>query len=96
MSATATNGPAKVAAIPPSPEVIDAILKWSVEERRDLAILLEDSIREGFKSLAEGEKSQRDLIHSRIAQLVSGEVESRDADEFLRELEARYTKEPVK
>jgi hypothetical protein len=94
-ASTVANGAAKAVSVPPSPEVVDAILKWSVEDRRDLAILLQDSIREGFTSLAEGEKCQKDLIHSRIAQLVSGEVESRDAEDYLNELEARYQKEPA-
>lgn len=87
MSATtATNGPAKVLAVPPSPEVIDAILKWSVEDRRDLATLLADSIRNEFTSLEEAQQSQKELIHDRIAELVNG-AETHDISELFAALD---------
>jgi len=67
-ASTVANG----AAIHPSPEVVEAILKWSLEDRRDLAMLLQDSVREGFTSLSEAEVGQRNLIQNRLDELMSG------------------------
>ena len=89
MSATpAVNGSVKVASFPPSPDVVNAILKWSVEDRRDLALLLTDSIREGFASLAEAEESQKDLIQSRLDELVNG-AELVETEEVFAEVRRR-------
>ena len=72
-----------------STELVDRLLKLPEETRLDLANLLLDSVREGFTSLAEAEKRDKEMIRSRIDQLVKGEVELLDADEVFRRIDAR-------
>lgn len=88
MSTDTTAAPAA----PPadrSTELVDRLLKLPAETRLDLANLLLDSVREGFTSLAEAEQRDKELIRSRIDQLVKGEVELLDADEVVRRMRAR-------
>ena len=83
------NGKAVAASIQPSPELVNAILKWSVSDRRDLAFLLIDSVREGFTSLEEAEEKQKNLIHDRIEQLKSGEAELVEPEDVFSEMRRR-------
>jgi hypothetical protein len=73
-----------------STELVNKLLKLPDEVKLDLARLLMDSVREGFTSLEEGEKKQKELIHSRVEQLVSGQVETRDWRESLADIEKRF------
>src|SRR4051812_16462979 len=76
-----------------STELVDRLLKLPDDVKLDLARLLTDSVREGFASLEEGQKKQKELIRSRLDQLVKGEVELLDADDVVAELEQRYRQE---
>ena len=73
-----------------SVELIDRLLKLPEHVRLDLAHLLLDSVREGFNSLAEAEKRDKEMIRMRIGQIVRGEVPLLDAEEVLADLEQRY------
>jgi hypothetical protein len=84
-----TNGIATAAEIHPSPEVVNAILKWSEEDRRDLAMLLMDSIRRGFTSLEEAEAQDRNLIRERLELLTSGKAKLIDANEMFAAIDRR-------
>jgi predicted ATPase len=84
-----TETPAAPPAADRSTELVDRLLKLPAETRLDLANLLLDSVRQGFTSLAEAEKRDREMIRSRIDQLVKGEVELLDADEVFRRIDAR-------
>ncbi|MFO0806462.1 MAG: hypothetical protein U0791_25435 [Gemmataceae bacterium] len=55
--------------LPPTAEVVEAILKWSERDRRDLAMLLIESVDRG---LTEAEVAQKQLIQSRLDELVNG------------------------
>lgn len=72
-----------------SAELVDRLLRLPDDVKLDLARLLTDSVREGFTSLAEGEKKQKELIRSRLEQLVSGEVEVLDSQQVLANMQAR-------
>ena len=75
-----------------STELVNRLLKLPDEVKLDLARLLTDSVREGFNSLEESEKKQKELIRSRLDQLVSGKVELLDADDMVAELEQRLVR----
>jgi hypothetical protein len=74
----------------PSPAVVNALLKWSAEDRERLAELLLDSVREGFTSLEEVEQRDKDMIRQRLDDLANGRVELRDAKESLDAIEKRF------
>jgi hypothetical protein len=76
-----------------SVELVNKLLKLPEQTRIDLAQLLLDSVRQGFTSLEEAEKRDKDLIKSRIDQLVKGEVQLLDANEVVTNLKRRYSKE---
>lgn len=63
-------------------DLLDRAMQLHTASRGKLGQLLLASVTEA--------NAARDLIHSRIAQLVGGEVELRDADELIEELERRY------
>jgi hypothetical protein len=85
---TQANGPA-VDAPERSVGLIDRLLKLPEEVRLDLARLLTDSVREGFTSLAEAEQRDKDLIRSRLDQLVKGEAKPIDPEEMFEEMKRR-------
>jgi hypothetical protein len=76
-----------------SADLVNKLLKLPEQTRLDLAHLLLDSVREGFTSLEEAEKRDKELIRSRIEQVVKGEVELLDANEVVAKLMRRYSKE---
>ena len=63
-------------------DLVDRAMQLSPASRTKFGQLLLDSVAETAAA--------RDLIHSRIAQLVSGNAELLDADEVVDELERRY------
>ncbi|MBA4062942.1 MAG: hypothetical protein C0501_04395 [Isosphaera sp.] len=87
-----TDTTAAPPAADPTP-LVDRLLKLPEETRLDLANLLLDSVRQGFTSLAEAEQRDKEMIRSRIDQLVKGEVELLDAKEVVARLMSRYSKE---
>jgi hypothetical protein len=72
-----------------STELVNKLLKLPDDVKLDLARLLMDSVREGFGSLEEGEKKQKEVIQSRLDQLVKGEVELLEANQVLANMKAR-------
>lgn len=76
-----------------STDLVNKLLKLPEQTKLDLAHLLFDSVREGFTSLEEAEKRDKELIHSRLDQLVKGEVQLLDANEVVANLVRRYSKE---
>jgi Putative addiction module component len=70
-------------------ELIDRLLKLPEQVRIDLAHLLLDSVREGFTSLKEVEQCDKELIRSRLDQLVKGEVQLLDAEEMFARMRQR-------
>ena len=92
---TQTPPAAAPAAADRSTELVNRLLKLPDEVKLDLARLLADSVREGFTSLEESEKKQKELIRSRLDQLVSGKVELLDADDVVAELERQFKEEPT-
>jgi hypothetical protein len=85
---TTPNGPTAATA-DRSTELVNKLLKLPEQTRLDLAHLLLDSVREGFTSLEEAEKRDRELIRSRIDQLVKGEVKLLDPEEMFAEMRRR-------
>ena len=77
----------------PSPAVVNALLKWTAEDRERLAELLLDSVREGFTSLEEAEQRDKDLIRERIEAYERGEVKANDAHEALDRIEREFRAE---
>ena len=77
----------------PSPAVVNALLKWTAEDRASLAQLLFDSVREGFTSLEEVEERDRDMIRSRIEAYDRGEVKATDWRESLDRVERDFRAE---
>ena len=75
-----------------STELVNRLLKLPDEVKLDLARLLTDSVREGFTTLDESEKKQKELIRSRLDELTSGKAELIDAREMVAELKRRYAK----
>ena len=86
MSAETTTPPLTLR---PSPAVVNALLKWSADDRRELAHLLLDSVREGFASLDEVEHKDKDVIRDRIAELDSGNATLVETDEVFRRMDAK-------
>jgi hypothetical protein len=86
MSAETTTPPLSLR---PSPAVVNALLKWSAEDRERLAELLHDSVREGFTSLEEVEQRDTDLIRDRIAELDSGTAKLIETDDVFRRIDAK-------
>ena len=76
-----------------STDLVNKLLRLPEQTKLDLAHLLLDSVREGFTSLEEAEKRDKELIHSRLDQLVKGEVQLLDANEVVANLVRRYSKE---
>lgn len=70
----------------PSAEEIDRILALTDDEKDGLAVLLHDSVKHGFTSLAEAERHDRDELRRRIEDVDSGRAETRDAREVLARL----------
>ena len=72
-----------------STELVERLLKLPEQTRLDLANLLLDSVRQGFTSLAEAEKRDKDLIRTRLEELVSGKVELLDPADVFAEMRRR-------
>jgi hypothetical protein len=90
MSAETTTPPLSLR---PSPAVVNALLKWSAEDRQELAWLLLDSVRDGFTSVEEAAQFQKDELRRRIDDVVNGRVKLLDAEEVLADLERRFPPE---
>lgn len=88
-TAPANGSPAPLT-LPPSPEVVNALLRWSEDDRLNLAHLLRDSVREGFTSLAEVEQRDRDVIRRRVEQVARGEVALTDWRASLDRIEKEF------
>jgi hypothetical protein len=84
---TTPNGPATADR---SVDLVNRLLKLPEQTRIDLANLLLDSVREGFTSLEEAEKRDKELIRSRVEQVVKGEVPLLDWRESLDQIEKRF------
>ena len=87
-----TTEPAAAPGADRSTELVNRLLKLPDEVKLDLARLLTDSVREGFTTLDESEKKQKELIRSRLDELTSGKAELIDAREMVAELKRRYAK----
>jgi hypothetical protein len=72
-----------------SVELVNRLLKLPEQTRLDLAHLLLDSVREGFTSLEEVEKRDKEMIRSRLDQLTSGKVELLDPETVFAEMRRR-------
>jgi hypothetical protein len=73
-----------------SADLVDRLLKLPEQVRLDLAHLLLDSVREGFTSLEEAEKRDKELIRKRIEEVVRGEVPLLDWREALDQVEKKF------
>jgi hypothetical protein len=89
MSAETTPQSATATAADRSTELVNKLLKLPEQTRLDLAHLLLDSVREGFTSLEEAEKRDKELIRSRLDQLVKGEVQLQTPEEMFAEMRRR-------
>jgi hypothetical protein len=78
------------APLQPSPELVNALLKWPEQLRLSLGKLLLDSVKEGFTSLEEAEQRDRELIRTRVEQVVRGEVQLLDWRESLDRIERQF------
>jgi hypothetical protein len=85
---TKPTGPA-TAALQPSPELVNGLLRWPEELRLDLARLLLDSVKEGFTSLEEAGQRDKDVIRDRIERARSGVDPTYDAFEVIAEMRTR-------
>jgi hypothetical protein len=72
-----------------STELVNRLLKLPEQTKIDLANLLLDSVRGGFTSLEEAEKGDKELIRSRLDQLVSGKVELLDSEDVFAQMRRR-------
>lgn len=81
--------------IVPGVALINALLCWPEPDRLALAQLLLDSVKENFASLEQVHANDKELIRSRLADLVSGKVELLDVDDVMADLERRYGAENV-
>ena len=90
MSTETTNGAAVAAPAGPTPELVNALLKWPADDRQALARLLADSVRDGFTSLEEAERRDREMIRRRIDDVVSGTAVLLDWRESVDRLEAEF------
>lgn len=92
---TTANGTPTAAAdrFRPSRELVAALLKWSADDKEELAQLLVDSVREGFTTLEEAEEWGKNLLRRRIEDVVSGKAVLLDIDDVLADLEREFGKE---
>ena len=70
-------------------ELAKCLLALPPDDRLYFAKLLTDSVRDGFTSLEEAAARDKQLIRSRLEQLVSGEVELLDAEQVFANIEAQ-------
>lgn len=91
---TTPNGTATATAPTPdrSVELVNKLLKLPDEVKLDLGRLLLDSVTHGFTSLDESENRDKELIRSRLEELVSGKATLLDAKEMVAKLKERYAK----
>jgi hypothetical protein len=82
-----TTEPTAAAPADRSTDLVNRLLKLPDEVKLDLARLLTDSVREGFTSLADGEKKQKELIRSRLEAFDRGELKATDWRESLARVE---------
>jgi len=87
---TIPNSTATATTTDRSTELVNRLLKLPEQVKLDLANLLLDSVRQGFTSLAEAEKRDKELIRSRVEQVVRGEVPLLDWREALEQTEKRF------
>ena len=92
-AAAAPAPPSPTPPLAPSPAVVDALLRWSEDDRRTLAHLLNDSVREGFTSLAEAEARDQRMIGERIEAYERGEIKAEDWRVSLARTEAKFRAE---
>ena len=85
---TTPNG-ATATAADRSIEFVNKLLKLPEQTRLDLAQLLLDSVREGFTSLEEAEKRDKELIRKRIEEVVSGKAELLDPEQVFAAMRKR-------
>jgi hypothetical protein len=76
-----------------SVELVNHLLKLPEEVKRDLANLLLDSVREGFTSLEEVEKRDKELIRTRIEAYERGDLKATDWREALDRVERQFRME---
>ncbi len=72
-----------------STDLVNRLLKLPEATKIDLANLLLESVRDGFTSLEEAEKRDKELIRSRLEDLTSGKAELIEMDEVFRRIQAR-------
>ena len=89
MSAETTPNGATATAADRSTELVNKLLKLPEQTRLDLAHLLLDSVREGFTSLEEAEKRDKELIRKRIEEVVSGKAELLDPEQVFAAMRKR-------
>jgi hypothetical protein len=73
-----------------SAELVNRLLRLPQEVKLDLANLLLDSVREGFTSLEEAEKRDKEMIRMRVEEVVSGKAELLDWRESLARIEQKF------
>jgi putative addiction module component (TIGR02574 family) len=71
-------------------QLLDELLELSVEDRALIAAELEGSLDEQGVSLEAVETALNNELERRIDDVVEGRVETRDVDEVLSDLRARY------
>jgi hypothetical protein len=86
---TETTPAGATAAPDRSAELVNRLLKLPEQVRLDLGRLLLDSVREGFTSLEEAEKRDKDLIRQRVEELVSGKAELLDPEQVFAAMRKR-------
>ena len=86
---TAVEFSAPTLPIVPGPALANALLKWPEKDRVALALLLQDSVKEGFTSLDQARTNNKELIRSRLADLVSGKAKLLDSEEVFQAMEKR-------
>lgn len=90
---SAAPAPAAPLTLTPSADVVNALLRWSEDDRLNLSILLGDSVRQGFTSLAEAGAKERDMIRERIEAYERGEIRAVDWRVSLERIEAKFRAE---
>jgi len=86
---TTPNGTTATATVDASTELVNRLLKLPEQTKLDLANLLLDSVRKGFTSLEEAAKRDKELIRSRLEELMSGKVELLEPEEVFRRMRER-------
>jgi flagellar motor component MotA len=89
MSTETTPNGATATTTDRSTELVNKLLKLPEQTRIDLAHLLLDSVREGFTSLEEAEKRDKELIRKRIEEVVSGKAELLDPEQVFAAMRKR-------